>query len=62
MVVSSPQRRAKFHKITRSTYGQDPSTKGRVGLMVVRDVRTRWNYTHAMICRALLLQEVAAHQ
>ena len=26
--------------------------------MVVRDVRTRWNYTHAMICRALLLEEV----
>lgn len=26
--------------------------------MVVRDVRTRWNYTHAMIRRALLLQEV----
>ncbi|KAI0284496.1 hypothetical protein BC826DRAFT_919592 [Russula brevipes] len=25
--------------------------------MVVRDVRTRWNYTHAMIARALLLQE-----
>ncbi|KAJ3756617.1 hypothetical protein EV360DRAFT_7620, partial [Lentinula raphanica] len=25
--------------------------------MVVRDVRTRWNYTHAMIRRALLLQE-----
>ena len=27
-------------------------------LMVVRDVRTRWNSTHAMIDRALLLREV----
>ena len=26
--------------------------------MVVRDVHTRWNYTHAMIRRALLLKEV----
>ncbi|KAF8225931.1 hypothetical protein L208DRAFT_1304420 [Tricholoma matsutake] len=25
--------------------------------MVVRDVRTQWNYTHAMIHRALLLKE-----
>ncbi|KJA13775.1 hypothetical protein HYPSUDRAFT_94428, partial [Hypholoma sublateritium FD-334 SS-4] len=25
--------------------------------MVVRDVRTRWNYTHAMIRRAILLKE-----
>jgi len=25
--------------------------------MVVRDVRTRWNYTHAMIRRGLLLRE-----
>ena len=27
--------------------------------MVVRDVRTRWNYTHAMICHALLMQAVS---
>ncbi len=27
--------------------------------MVIRDVRTRWNYTHAMIKRALILQKVA---
>ncbi|KAF8870393.1 hypothetical protein CPB84DRAFT_1693138 [Gymnopilus junonius] len=25
--------------------------------MVVRDVKTHWNYTHAMICRGLLLRE-----
>ncbi|KAF8330254.1 hypothetical protein F5887DRAFT_895956 [Amanita rubescens] len=25
--------------------------------MVIRDVRTRWNFTHAMIRRALLLRE-----
>jgi hypothetical protein len=26
--------------------------------MVVHDVRTHWNYTHAMICQALKLQEI----
>lgn len=26
--------------------------------MVVRDVRTRWNYTHAMIRRGLLVRDV----
>jgi hypothetical protein len=31
-------------------------------LAVVRDVRTRWNYTHAMIRRAELLQEVGSKQ
>ncbi|EEB88625.1 hypothetical protein MPER_13449, partial [Moniliophthora perniciosa FA553] len=25
--------------------------------MVIRDVKTRWNYTHAMIRRALFLRE-----
>ncbi|KZP32764.1 hypothetical protein FIBSPDRAFT_722118 [Athelia psychrophila] len=25
--------------------------------MVIRDVRTRWNYTHAMIKRALILRK-----
>ena len=40
-------------------YGNSPDTQDRAKLMVVRDVRTRWNYTHAMIVRALLLQEVS---
>ncbi|KAF8808170.1 hypothetical protein BYT27DRAFT_7019255, partial [Phlegmacium glaucopus] len=25
--------------------------------MVVHDVKTRWNYTYAMICRGLILKE-----
>ena len=33
----------------------------RAHLMVIRDVRTRWNYTHAMIRRALLLREVCSN-
>ena len=36
-----------------------PEKKARARLMVVRDVRMRWNYTHAMIRRALLLKEVS---
>jgi hypothetical protein len=28
-------------------------------LMVIRDVATRWNYTHAMMERALLLMKVS---
>jgi hypothetical protein len=57
-IVSSPQRRAKFRKIAISQYGNDPLTKERARLMVVRDVCTHWNYTNAMIRRALLLEEV----
>ncbi len=29
--------------------------------MVIRDIRTRWNYTHAMIRRALLQKDVCAN-
>lgn len=28
--------------------------------MVIRDVVTRWNYTHAMIKRALMLRKVTS--
>ncbi|EIN07765.1 hypothetical protein PUNSTDRAFT_27160, partial [Punctularia strigosozonata HHB-11173 SS5] len=29
--------------------------------MVIRDIRTRWNYTHAMIKRAEMLRESIKH-
>jgi hypothetical protein len=57
-IVSSPQRHTQFKKHARDRYSKDPETQRLVGLMVVQDVRTRWNYTHAMIRRALLLRKV----
>jgi hypothetical protein len=59
-IVSSPQRRAGFRKIAKDTYKEKkaPSGKALASLMVVRDVATRWNYTHAMIERAILLSKV----
>jgi hypothetical protein len=36
-----------------------PSNKQLCELMVIRDVVTQWNYTHAMIKRALLLRKVS---
>ncbi|KAF4612503.1 hypothetical protein D9613_012755 [Agrocybe pediades] len=56
-IVSSPQRRQHFRNISEKEYGDDPSTKHIAKLMVMRDVRTRWNYTHAMIRRALLQKD-----
>ena len=60
-IVSSPQRRLRFCIICRNKYGNhtDKDTKRKVNLMVVRDVRTRWNYTHAMIRHAYMLKEVS---
>lgn len=58
-IVSSPQRRAKFRRIAQANYGSQPTKKHLEHLMVIRDVRTRWNYTHAMIRRAQLLKEVS---
>jgi hypothetical protein len=59
-IVSSPQRRSIFRKISKETYGDKaaPSGKMLADLMVIRDVATRWNYTHAMMERALLLSKV----
>ncbi|KAM5534208.1 hypothetical protein V8D89_012115 [Ganoderma adspersum] len=57
-IVSSPQRRAHFQKITRTIYKSSSTDNARRrNLMVVRDVATRWNYTHAMIERAVFLQD-----
>lgn len=60
-IASTSQRRKKFRKCAMEKYfknlNSDPDR--RQSLAVVRDVRTRWNYTHAMIRRAELLQEVS---
>ncbi|KAG8959520.1 hypothetical protein FRC00_001502 [Tulasnella sp. 408] len=48
-IVSSPQRRYTFRQQVRQFYEN-------LRLMVIRDVKTRWNCTHAMIKRALILQ------
>lgn len=59
-IVSSPQRRAAFKKLNGDLYGGIITSEGRMkaDLMVIRDVRTRWNYTEAMMTRALLLRKV----
>lgn len=56
-IVSSPLCCAKFHKITHEKYGNNIDTQSYAKLLVVHDVCTCWNYTHAMIHHALLLQE-----
>ncbi|KAG8917399.1 hypothetical protein FRC00_013672, partial [Tulasnella sp. 408] len=51
-IVSSPQRRYAFRQQVRKFYEN-------LRLIVIRDVKTRWNCTHAMIKRALILQNGA---
>ncbi|KAH9912012.1 ribonuclease H-like domain-containing protein [Fomitopsis serialis] len=51
-IVSSPQRRSSFRKHAVRHYEGKPNPTGGkplTTLMPVRDVRTRWNCTHAMI-------------
>lgn len=59
-IVSSPQRRSSFRKASAEKYKTTlgPSGKPIANLMVIKDVATRWNYTHAMIQRGLLLRKV----
>lgn len=63
-IASLPQRRQRFYKFSEAEYGDRRAEDGNQDspllrlLMVVRDVRTRWNSTHAMIIHALLLREV----
>jgi hypothetical protein len=54
-ICSSPQRRKRFRATAEKAFGDQlaPSGRKRATLMVVRDVRHRWNYTQAMIERAL---------
>jgi hypothetical protein len=58
-IVSSPQCHGRFHKITCSKYAGNQSTERLVGLMVVQDVHTQWNYTQGMIDRALDMRQVS---
>ncbi|KAJ7809364.1 hypothetical protein B0H14DRAFT_2379796 [Mycena olivaceomarginata] len=50
-ICSSPQRRKRFRDMAARVYENKLAPSGRklASLMVVRDVRHRWNYTHAMI-------------
>ncbi|KAF5372244.1 hypothetical protein D9758_004983 [Tetrapyrgos nigripes] len=61
-IVSSPQRRESFRECARKKYTNPLVDKNEKGtplakLMVIWDVRTRWNYTHAMLKRARLLRK-----
>ena len=60
-IVSSPQRRQHFKRCAKKQYDGMVTSKGSKLelLMVIRDVVTRWNYTHAMIKRALMLRKVS---
>ncbi|KAJ7330405.1 hypothetical protein DFH08DRAFT_708903 [Mycena albidolilacea] len=50
-ICSSPQHRKRFRDTAARVYNNKVAESGRklASLMVVRDVRHRWNYTHAMI-------------
>ncbi|KAF7363114.1 Dimer-Tnp-hAT domain-containing protein [Mycena venus] len=59
-ICSSPQRRQRFRAASKSVYMANeraPSGKPLTSLMVIRDVKSRWNYTEAMITRGLLLRK-----
>ncbi|KAJ7818678.1 hypothetical protein B0H14DRAFT_2601113 [Mycena olivaceomarginata] len=60
-ICSSPQRRKRFRDTAARVYENKLAPSGRklASLMVVRDVRHRWNYTHAMIKHKLLLKSVS---
>ncbi|KAF7372567.1 hypothetical protein MVEN_00119300 [Mycena venus] len=58
-ICSSPQRRKRFRTTAERVFINKLAPSGRklASLMVIRDVRHRWNYTHAMIERGLMLRE-----
>ncbi|KAF5342711.1 hypothetical protein D9758_015876 [Tetrapyrgos nigripes] len=59
-IVSSPQRRTLFRRCATRKYSNGQTNEKGTPLselMVIRDVATRWNYTHAMMKRGRLLQE-----
>jgi hypothetical protein len=60
-VVSSPQRRHYFCEESKHIYGDTLTPQGTplAHLMVVRDVKTQWNSTHAMIKHACILQKAS---
>ncbi|KAJ6528859.1 hypothetical protein B0H19DRAFT_1274494 [Mycena capillaripes] len=55
-ICASPQRRRRFKLTAASVYKEQLHTSGRKlsTLMVTHDVKHRWNFTEAMISRALL--------
>ena len=55
-IRSSPQCHGRFYKIAQSKYGGNPVTESLVGLMVVQEIHTQWNYTQGMIDRACRLK------
>ena len=58
-ICVSPERRAVFRHIQKmESERPGESLKGK-SLMVIKDVITRWNFTHAMIKRGLLLRRVS---
>lgn len=59
-IASSPQRRARLRQCAQQSYtSNNPEDVRRRKLMVIRDVATRWNSTHAMMQRGLLLRKVS---
>ncbi|TFY78260.1 hypothetical protein EWM64_g5750 [Hericium alpestre] len=60
-IISSPQHRAAFRTLAHKYYADEKTEKGTdiSKLMPIRDVKTRWNYMHAMIVRALQLKKGA---
>ncbi|KAJ7834404.1 hypothetical protein B0H13DRAFT_1914110 [Mycena leptocephala] len=60
-ICSSPQRRKRFRTTAQAVFTKStdisPSGKPLSTLMVIRDVRHRWNYTEAMISRGILLRK-----
>ncbi|KAJ7687326.1 hypothetical protein B0H14DRAFT_3055636 [Mycena olivaceomarginata] len=60
-ICSSPQRRKHFRTTAFRVYGDMLAPSGRklTSLMPIRDVRHRWNHTHAMIKHGLMLRRVS---
>jgi hypothetical protein len=59
-ICASPQRRRRFKLIAAAIYKDERHKSGRKisSLMVIRDVKHRWNFTEAMISRAVVLRKV----
>jgi hypothetical protein len=59
-ICSSPQRRKRFRATAEKIHKDELAPSGRkvCTLMAIRDVKHRWNFTDAMIKRALLLRKV----
>ncbi|KAJ7696635.1 hypothetical protein B0H14DRAFT_3040384 [Mycena olivaceomarginata] len=62
-ICSSPQRRKRFRTTAVRVYGDILAPSGRklASLMPIRDVRHRWNYTHAMIKHGLMVEKSNWH-